>query len=190
MKGSRACYGCGGSGRRGIFECAVCSGTGEVTAPRCRRTPIRFGPGLSGPQTGGPGSPSASRRLRFGVADASRRGKHSERSYVGARRCCGTSRNRRCCRGAELDRGGVESARRCGKGATLQEFRDQRREGWGRIGRNSYGIAHGVSTTTKNLGDAFRSDGRRVRMELVNMEADAQLRQAAGRERAPSRVRS
>ena len=31
MKGSRACYGCGGSGRRGIFECAVCSGTGKVT---------------------------------------------------------------------------------------------------------------------------------------------------------------
>ena len=27
------CYGCGGSGRRGIFECAVCSGTGKVTGP-------------------------------------------------------------------------------------------------------------------------------------------------------------
>ena len=33
MKGSRECYGCGGSGQRGIFECAVCSGTGTVTGP-------------------------------------------------------------------------------------------------------------------------------------------------------------
>ena len=33
MKGSRECYGCGGSGQRGIFECAVCSGTGKVTGP-------------------------------------------------------------------------------------------------------------------------------------------------------------
>ena len=34
--GSRACYGCGGSGRCGIFECAVCSGTGKVNGPRVR----------------------------------------------------------------------------------------------------------------------------------------------------------
>ena len=33
MKGSRAYYGCGGSSRRGIFECAVCSGTRKVTSP-------------------------------------------------------------------------------------------------------------------------------------------------------------
>ena len=33
MKGSRACYGCGDSGRRGIFECAVCSGTGKLNGP-------------------------------------------------------------------------------------------------------------------------------------------------------------
>ena len=31
VKGTRACYGCGGSGQRGTFECAGSSGTGIVT---------------------------------------------------------------------------------------------------------------------------------------------------------------
>ena len=36
MKGFRAYYGCDGSGRRGIFECALCSGTGKVAGPPLR----------------------------------------------------------------------------------------------------------------------------------------------------------
>ena len=33
MNESRTCYGCAGSGRRGIFECAVCNGTGKLSGP-------------------------------------------------------------------------------------------------------------------------------------------------------------
>ena len=30
---SRKCYGCAGTGRRGVFECGVCGGTGKLTGP-------------------------------------------------------------------------------------------------------------------------------------------------------------
>ena len=29
----RKCYGCAGTGRRGVFECGVCGGSGELTGP-------------------------------------------------------------------------------------------------------------------------------------------------------------
>lgn len=33
MSAPRTCYGCGGSGRRGVFECGVCHGRGKLDGP-------------------------------------------------------------------------------------------------------------------------------------------------------------
>ena len=33
MTAPRKCYRCAGSGRRGVFECGVCGGSGELTGP-------------------------------------------------------------------------------------------------------------------------------------------------------------
>ena len=33
MSAPRTCYGCSGSGRRGVFECAVCQGRGKLDGP-------------------------------------------------------------------------------------------------------------------------------------------------------------
>ena len=30
---SRKCYGCAGTGRRGVYECGVCGGSGELAGP-------------------------------------------------------------------------------------------------------------------------------------------------------------
>ena len=51
---SRKCYGCAGTGRRGVFECGVCGGTGKLTGPYVqahadsfRRGALRTGGGRS-----------------------------------------------------------------------------------------------------------------------------------------------
>ena len=33
MTAPRKCYGCAGTGRRGVSECGVCGGAGELTRP-------------------------------------------------------------------------------------------------------------------------------------------------------------
>ena len=30
---ARPCYGCAGTGKRGVFDCGVCAGTGKLTGP-------------------------------------------------------------------------------------------------------------------------------------------------------------
>jgi len=29
----RTCYGCAGTGKRGVFDCGVCAGSGKITGP-------------------------------------------------------------------------------------------------------------------------------------------------------------
>ena len=72
MKGSRECYGCGGSGQRGIFECAVCSGTGTVTGPPVQAHADTFRAGTL--RTAGPAAPEAEARAEdYGSAASAHR---------------------------------------------------------------------------------------------------------------------
>ena len=57
---SRKCYGCAGTGRRGVFECGVCGGTGKLTGPyvQAHADSFRHGALRAGGDRSPPGSPS------------------------------------------------------------------------------------------------------------------------------------
>ncbi len=48
MSTRRTCYGCGGSGRRGVFECGVCHGRGKLDGPPAQAHADSFRRGVLG----------------------------------------------------------------------------------------------------------------------------------------------
>ena len=58
MSVPRTCHACGGSGRRGIFECGVCGGQGKITGPLRAHVEGRGDLHLPGPSR----SPGAKRK--------------------------------------------------------------------------------------------------------------------------------
>ena len=59
MSASRTCYGCGGSGRRGVFECGVCRGRGKIDGPPVQAHADSFRRGVLG---AGPGRKPSTKR--------------------------------------------------------------------------------------------------------------------------------
>lgn len=53
MSALRPCYGCGGSGRRGVFECGRCGGTGRAPEPAAAHVDRRGDLRLPGPNRSG-----------------------------------------------------------------------------------------------------------------------------------------
>ena len=52
----RTCYGCAGTGKRGVFDCGVCAGAGKLTGPPARAHADSFRRGalrLPGPERAG-----------------------------------------------------------------------------------------------------------------------------------------
>ena len=60
MSAGRTCYGCAGRGKRGLFECGVCGGTGKLTGPPVQAHADSFRTGAL--RLPGPDRPSPAKR--------------------------------------------------------------------------------------------------------------------------------